>query len=97
MSGQRLCLLQRLELNHLAFGTQALDPVRSQHGDACRIVAAVFERLQAGDEMADDVAPRTDSNDSTHVMILIDDRRGRSGKWRADASGRWQRAEGALV
>ena len=75
----RMALLQRGQYPNADFSScapldkkvplalyQARNAVRGQHSNASRVVASVLERLETGDEVVDDVAPRTDSNDSTH-------------------------------
>ena len=65
-----LCL-QLAQHRDLALGPQPDDAGFGLHGDARRIVAAVFQCLQAGDEVGDDVAPGTDAHDSTHDELSI--------------------------
>jgi hypothetical protein len=63
-------LLQRVQVLHLALGAQALDSVRGEHGDAGGVVATVFQRLQAFDEVPDDGPLGADADDSAHGSLL---------------------------
>jgi hypothetical protein len=63
-------LLQRVEVLHLALGAQPLDPVGREHGDAGGVVPAVFQCLQALDEVPDDGPLGADADDSAHGWLL---------------------------
>ena len=65
----RLARVQLLELAHLALRAHAFEPLVGQQGDARGIVAAILERLETGDERADDIAPSSGADDSTHEAI----------------------------
>jgi len=59
-------LLQR---GHLAHGTDALQPSRFvADGDACRVVAAVFQAAQPFHQYRGDVPAANGANDSTHLQ-----------------------------
>ncbi len=64
---------QRLgKLRHLADGAQARDMGAAiQHSDARRVIAPVFEALQAFDEDRDDVPVSDRSNDSAHRPDIL--------------------------
>ena len=72
-AGDRLRRVQCFELAHLALGAHALEAVIGQQGDAGRIVAAVFQRLESGDQRSDDIAPRRGTDNSTHDENLESD------------------------
>jgi len=58
---------QRFELAHLALGALAFEARVGQQRDAGRIVAAVFQRPQPGNQRTDHVAPRRGTDNSAHV------------------------------
>src|SRR6266404_1253391 len=60
------CVLENL---HLADGPQTGDPATLEHGDARRIIAAVFQATQSLHEDGNRVALRNDTHDSTHVRL----------------------------
>ena len=62
----------RFELAHLALGAQAFQLAVHDQGHAGGIVAAVFQRLQPGDEGGHDIASGHGGNDSTHGSILTE-------------------------
>jgi hypothetical protein len=64
-------LVERIaQLLHLAHGAQAAHVAAAvQHRDAGRIVAAVFEALQALDQDGDDVAVSDRTDDTAHVDL----------------------------
>ncbi len=72
MTGGR-CGGQRLgELRDLADGTQPRDRGAAiQHRDAGRVVAAIFEALQALDQDRDDVTSGDRSDDSAHALKIL--------------------------
>ena len=67
VGGQRLG-----QLRDLADRAQARDlGAAVQHGDAGRVIAAVFEALQALDQDRDDVPVSDRSDDSAHVAAIL--------------------------
>ena len=60
--------IQRFELPDLAGRAHARELSVFQHRDAGRVVAAVLQRLEAGDEQGHDIALGDGSDDSTHGM-----------------------------
>ena len=68
-AGDRRGLVQRLEFAHLALGAHAREAPVFQHRDAGRIVAAVFKRLETGDQQRDHVTLGDGGDDSTHGRL----------------------------
>ena len=69
-AGDRLRFVQRFELAHLALGAHAREAPVLEHRDTGRIVAAVLECLEAGDQHRNDIATGDGSNDSAHGQAV---------------------------
>ncbi len=65
----RLVHLAR-QLGHAAHAARALEAAVGMHRDAARVVAAIFEPLQALNEDGGDVARGDCADDSTHGLLL---------------------------
>jgi hypothetical protein len=63
---QRRFALQALKLGDLALGAQALQALVGQNGHAGRVVAAVFEGLEARNQVCHHVALGADADDAAH-------------------------------
>ena len=60
----------RGQLGHARRAARAAQPPLLMHGDAARVVAAIFEPAQAFDEHRRDVAGTDRSDDSAHAWVL---------------------------
>ncbi len=66
----RRLLVKLLEIANLAGRADTRQAVAFEDRDAGGIVAAVFERLEAGDQDRDDVFPRGGGDDSAHIRLF---------------------------
>ena len=67
-AGDRGALVQGLQLAHLARRADAGQAVILQNGDAGRVVAAVFQRLQTCDQDGDDISLTCGGYNSAHCL-----------------------------
>ena len=68
-AGERLGAEPRLEIDQLAFGTAAVDVAVDQRGNACGVVAAIFQPLQRLDQQRRDGRFADYSDDAAHEML----------------------------
>ncbi len=73
-TGERIGQVLRFHLAHLALGAHATDFALVQHGQAGRVVAAVFQRLQSGNQQRRHITLGSSGNDSTHSLLLLGNR-----------------------
>ena len=67
MAGERLGLQSRLEILQLAFGAAALEMVAFQRGDACGIVAAIFQPLERIHQLLRDRTAPQNADNAAHA------------------------------
>src|SRR3990167_9898333 len=58
--------LQGVQVADLALRAQAFDAMVGEHRDTGRVIAPIFQGLQAGDQVVDDGALGADADDSAH-------------------------------
>ena len=68
-AGDRGALVEGFQLANLAGRAHALEPVALQNGDAGRVVAPVFERLEAGDQKGDHISLTRGGYNSAHCWL----------------------------
>ena len=61
----------RFHLGHAPGAAHAADAVVAQHGDAGRVVAAVFQPLEAFDQDGDHIAIRDRADDAAHELHSV--------------------------
>ena len=67
MAGERLGLQSRFEIFEFAFGAAALEMVAFQRGDACGVVAAIFQPLERIHQLLRDRTAPENADNAAHA------------------------------